>query len=119
MIDCFGGSESQTAIIEETKHRDFIYYWEQADFNPIDYHAQFYIHFYLRKQRKKMSKVFSYDWRLWTIPELRQLLDEAGFGPSHVYWEGTTPAGKGDGKFKRTETGEACEGWIAYIVAAR
>jgi hypothetical protein len=119
MIDCFGGSESQTAIVENTKHKDFIYYWEQADFNPIDYHAKFYIHFYLRKERKKMNKVFRYDWRLWTIPELRQLLSDAGFERSYVYWEGTTASGTGDGKFKRTEMGEACEGWIAYIVAVR
>jgi hypothetical protein len=36
-----------------------------------------------------------------------------------VYWEGTTADGEGDGVFRRKAVGEACEGWIAYIVAER
>ena len=68
----------------------------------------------------KLRKAFTYDWRLWTIPEIRECLADAGFRRSHVYWEGTDHAtGEGDGTFRRTTVGEACGGWIAYIAAER
>ena len=45
---------------------------------------------------------------------------EAGFSRTHVYWEGTTRAGDGDGKFKRVEkSAEECEGWVAYVAGER
>ena len=37
-----------------------------------------------------------------------------------VYWEGTVKkTGEGDGVFRRKTVGEACGGWIAYIVAEK
>lgn len=116
IIDCFGGSMAQEANEERTKHRDFTYYWDQDSFDPVTNEGMFYIHFKLNGEKKR-QKVFTYDWRIWTIPELRECLEEAGFQKTHVYWEGTTKSGEGDGKFTRTEKGEECESWIAYIVA--
>lgn len=120
ILDIFGGSQCQEANEEETEHEDegFSYYWDQDNFNPVNNHAQFYIHF-RRHGEKKRREVFSYDWRLWTIPEIREILQEAGFSKSHVYWEGTDEDGGGDGEFTRTEEGEECEGWIAYIFAEK
>ena len=53
--------------------------------------------------------------------ELRgKTLLEAGFRSTTVYWEGTNHrTGEGNGKFRPSSRGEACEGWIAYIVAER
>jgi cyclopropane fatty-acyl-phospholipid synthase-like methyltransferase len=116
ILDCFGGTESYEPNEEITKHKGFTYYWDQDSYDPVTNDAQFYIHFKLKGQKKR-KKVFSYDWRLWSIPELRDLLAEAGFKKSHIYWEGTTKTGEGDGHFKRTEVGEYCESWIAYIAA--
>ncbi|MBP9707422.1 MAG: class I SAM-dependent methyltransferase [Oligoflexales bacterium] len=120
LIDVFGGSACMEPIEEETEHDDmgFSYYWDQDSYNPINHHAQFYIHF-KRYGEKKREKVFSYDWRMWSIPELRDILSEVGFSNTIVYWEGTDKKGEGNGIFKRSETGEICEGWIAYIVAQR
>jgi hypothetical protein len=66
-----------------------------------------------------MRRAFTYDWRLWTLAEIREALMDAGFVRPTVYWEGTTDEGEGDGVFRRKAVGEACEGWIAYIVAER
>jgi len=118
IMDLFGGSQCYDAIEEPTKHRGFTYYWDQTGFDPVTNRALFHIHF-RPEGKKKIEQVFTYDWRMWTIPELREMLEEVGFKRSHVYWEGTTRAGTGDGVFTRTEKGESCLSWIAYIAAEK
>lgn len=116
-FDVFGGSQCYDAIEDKTRHAGFTYYWEQTGFDPVSNEAQFHIHF--RVGGKKIERVFSYDWRLWSIPELRELLAEAGFSKVHVYWEGTAKDGTGNGVFRRVQEGEACLSWIAYLVAEK
>ncbi len=116
IVDCFGGSLCQDGNEESTRHKGFTYYWEQVDFDPITHRAHFNINF-RPHGRPKMERVFSYDWRMWTIPELRDILDDVGFKKTTVYWEGTKRDGTGNGVFSPTNVGEACLSWIAYIVA--
>lgn len=118
LLDCFGGSQCQGAIEDLTKHKTFNYYWDQTGFDPVTNQALFHIHF-KPKGGKKLEKVFTYDWRMWSIPELREILEEVGFKKTHVYWEGTAKNGTGNGVFTRTEKGESCLSWIAYIVAEK
>ena len=120
VMDCFGGSQCYEANEEETEHEEdgFSYFWDQESYNPITNEAQFYIHFQ-RDGEGKREKVFSYDWRMWSIPELRDLLLEAGFKDVKVYWEGTDDDGEGDGVYTETKQGEECESWVAYIVALK
>lgn len=115
ILDCFGGSQCYEALEEETDYGDFSYFWDLDAFDPVTNHVKYYIHFKLKGEREKREKCFTYDWRMWSIPELRELLEEVGFKSTHVYWEGTTEDGEGDGCFQRTERGEECEAWIAYI----
>ena len=117
IVDIFGGSQCYDTIEDVHKKKKFTYYWDQVSFDPISNFALFYIHF--RVNGKKVTKVFKYDWRMWSIPEVRELMEEVGFKKTHVYWEGTTRKGEGDGKFKRTEKGESCLSWIAYITAEK
>lgn len=118
IVDCFGGGDCQEANQEKTKHGSFTYYWDQASFDPISNEALFHIHFKLKGESRR-EKVFTYDWRMWTIPEIREAMMEAGFRRTHIYWEGTTRSGEGDGVFKRAEKGEECEGWVAYVVGEK
>ena len=118
IMDSFGGSDAQLANEEVTEFDGFKYYWDQEYFDPINYHAKFHIH-YKPKGKKKVKSVFTYDWRLWTLPEVRELLEEVGFKRSHIYWEGTGDDGEGNGEFTRETKGEECEGWLAYIVAEK
>lgn len=117
ILDVFGGTQCTDAIEDKTQRKNFTYYWDQKSFDPITNDAQFAIHF--RYKGKKYEDVFTYDWRMWTIPELRDLLAESGFSKTKVYWEGTTRSGGGNGVFKQAEVGEACLSWIAYIVAEK
>ncbi len=118
LTDCFGGSATQSANEEMTNHGDFNYYWDQKSFDPVTNNAMFYIHF-KRRGEEKRKKIFSYDWRMWSIPELREIMIEAGFKSTYVYWEGTKKDGSGNGVFKRSEVGEECEAWVAYVVGVK
>lgn len=119
ILDCFGGSMTQEPNEENTKHRSFTYYWDQEGYDPVSGEAKFYIHFKRKGEGFVREKVFTYDWRLWSIPELRDILTEVGFKGVDVYWEGTKKNGTGDGVFKKVTKGEHCEAWIAYVVAVK
>lgn len=116
ILDAFGGSEAFDEMKEKTKYDDFTYIWEQAVYHPVTGYMQCYIHFKF-PDGSKMKRAFDYEWRMWTLPEIRELLAEAGFSEVTVYWEGTDEDGEGDGEFTPEEEGEADPGWIVYIVA--
>ena len=117
-LDMFGGSESFEETKEKTKHDGFTYVWDQHEFHPVTNHMQCYIHFKF-PDGSKLKRAFSYAWRLWTAPEIRDLLLEAGFGNVTVYWEGEDEDGEGNGVFTPNDKGEADLAWIAYIVAEK
>jgi hypothetical protein len=95
----------------------FTYIWDQAVFNPIDHHSLNHIHFRF-PDGSKMNKAFTYDWRLWTLPEVRELLSEAGFKNVTIYWEGDGD-GDGDGVFRPKKVVDNQAAWIAYVAAER
>ena len=116
-LDAFGGYEAAKELEEERECDGFTYIWQQASFNPINSQMQCYIHF-KTDDGVEFNKAFDYYWRLWTLPELQEMLLEAGFSQVDVYWEGTDEeTGEGDGIFKVTKIGTADAGWVCYIVA--
>lgn len=117
IFDMFGGSQCGDAIEDRTRHPGFTYYWDQTGFDPVTNEAVFHIHFGYKG--RKYRKVFTYDWRMWGITEMRELMAEVGFSKTHVYWEGTARDGSGNGKFTRVQKGEPCLSWICYIVAEK
>jgi len=108
--------DSEGRLEEETEYDDFTYVWDQASYDPVtgDYHCHIHFRF---ADGSEMNRAFAYDWRLWSVPEVRELLAEAGFSSSTVYWEGSDEDGEGDGVFKPVEKGEADEAFVSYIVA--
>ena len=118
MLDLFGGMEAYDECKEKTKLEGFTYVWHQAKFDPVSNHMTTHIHFKF-PDGSKIKKAFTYEWRLWTIPEVRELLAEAGFSKSTVYWEGTDDEGDGNGEWVPVERGEADPAWITYLVAER
>lgn len=116
ILDAFGGTDTTGPVIDETRMRTLTYFWDQTNFDPINNGAKFHIHF-KRKGERKHDKVFSYDWRMWTVPELRDLMEEAGFKTNFVYWEGTDKRGHGTGIFSRKEKEVHASAWVAYLVA--
>lgn len=118
IMDIFGGSQCYEPNEEETEHDGYSYFWDQDSFDPVTNEGLFFIHFKVKGQ-KKVREAFRYDWRMYSIPEVKDILEEVGFKNVHVYWEGTDEDGDGDGEFKRVTKGEDCESWVAYIVAEK
>ncbi|MFK7985570.1 MAG: class I SAM-dependent methyltransferase [Sandaracinaceae bacterium] len=117
MLDLFGGWEAGQVLKERRKVRRFHYVWHQAAYDPITAHFLGHIHFEF-KDGSKLKKAFTYDWRLWTIPELRELLEEAGFEHIELLMEGSDEDGAGNGVFKAAQHAENDPGYNAYFVAS-
>ena len=115
-LDIFAGPESQKLITDVKKLDGLTYYWECQKFNPFTHDCLFAIHFKDAKG-KKHKNVFTYEWRFWTMPEIRDILLEAGFAKTVVYWEGDDEDGNGNGEFTPAEDAENCDAWVSYIAA--
>ncbi|HYE60565.1 MAG TPA: class I SAM-dependent methyltransferase [Phycisphaerales bacterium] len=120
-LDHYGGYES--AKVQEDRRRykvfgGFTYVWDQASFNPITADYTCHIHFEF-KRGPAMRRAFTYEWRLWTLVEVQELLREAGFKRVTVYWEGTDAKGKGNGVFRARKVGEADAAYICYLSAEK
>ena len=121
VFDTKGGQDALDTHLERREHPGFTYYWECEEFNPISGEGQFAIHFKPKGQHRIERRVFTYDWRCWSLPEIKDILAEAGFSESHVYWEGTNDddddEDDGNGIFTRTEKTEEELVWISYVIA--
>ena len=124
-LDLLGGTATIDTSTEEKEIEDecATYIWEQATFNPIDGHMQCYIHFDFY-DGSRLDKAFSYAWRLWSIPEIKELLLEAGFSKVRIYWEEFVESDnpkdeylEGTGEYREVTEIEQQESWLAYFVA--
>lgn len=85
-LEIYGGTEA-TAVTEEERECDgYDYVWDQHTFNPLTGETLCYIHFRF-PDGSSLEKAFTYDWRLWTIPELVDMLKEVGFADTKIFWE--------------------------------
>lgn len=98
--------------------KGFQYRWTQDRFNPINGDASFYISFKF-KDGSRLKRAFEYHWRFWSIPEVCELLAEAGFSDSHVYWEREDEDGEDTGIWERQESAPSNPSWICYIVGVK
>lgn len=119
VLDAFGGSEAHEESKEKTRHEGFTYIWHQKKVDPVTGRMLCHIHFKF-PDGSRIKKAFTYQWRFWTLPELQEILLEAGFGKVTVYWEGwDEDEEEGNGVFEPVEEGEADPAWIVYIVAQK
>ncbi len=135
-LDTFGGTESLQSLEEDTDRDEKVdpdgrrvpaltYTWEQVSFNPVDHSLQCSIHLRVKRNagagvKKKLRHAFRYDWRYWTLPELREILTEVGFEAPVVYTEGWDEEDEeGDGDFQPVDEFDNEGSWIAYVSARR
>jgi SAM-dependent methyltransferase len=115
ILDSYGGWEAQEPMLEPRKiPGGFTYVWDQDGFDPISHDVLNHIHFEF-KDGSKLERAFSYDWRYWSLPEIQELLREAGFEHIEVWWDDTADEQDADYRPRKHVTNQP--GWIAYIVA--
>ncbi len=120
-VDVYGGTEAMAEVSESKPlSRGARYIWEQNCYYPGTGEYLCFIHFRFR-DGSKLERCFRYEWRYWSIVEVREALEEAGFRHVDSYFEQTDrPDGEGNGKFKldqRGSTSRDCVGLVAYLVA--
>ncbi|MFV8751253.1 class I SAM-dependent methyltransferase [Nannocystaceae bacterium ST9] len=126
VLDAYGGTEVPQHEITERETRDgegvvnggqaYTYIWEQIDYNPVDARMNCAIHFEF-KDGSRLDRAFSYSWRVWTLPEIRELLLEAGFAKVRVWAEREDEAGEGTGRFHEAKSFDNEGVWWVYITA--
>ncbi len=92
--------------------------WEQFHYDPITAVSDYSIHFKL-PNGKWLNDAFTYNWRVWQIREVQDILEEVGFKKSIILWEQLDKKGSGNGEFLPTEIGEHLHTWVAYIVGVK
>ncbi|HEY3451998.1 MAG TPA: class I SAM-dependent methyltransferase [Myxococcales bacterium] len=117
MLDAYGGWLTQQGLTERRKlGGGLTYVWEHDDFDPITCRARASIHFE-RSGGRRLPGAFHYDWRLWSLPELTDLLEEVGFTGLEVLWdvepEGVPP------RYLPRRSAENQPAWLAYLFARR
>jgi SAM-dependent methyltransferase len=120
VLDIYGGAEAMEEMEDVRRiDRRFSYVWEQAAYVPATGEYRTHIHFRFA-DGSRLRRAFSYDWRLWTLPEVKDALLEAGFTTVDTYWEGDDETGTtGNGVFRKSNRGENCAAWVTYLVAYR
>lgn len=115
VLDCLGGTCAIADFDEERDCDDFTYLWRQSGFNPLEHTARCTIGFAF-PDGSRLDPAFSYQWRVWTLPELRDLLAEAGFAGLRVFWEYPDDDG-GPSEYREVTREQTQEIWLTYLVA--
>lgn len=115
-LDAYGGSDCHEEKEYAREEEDFTFLWDQVAFDPISGRMHCAIHFEF-PDGSRLRNAFRYRWRFWSLPELREILEEAGFRRTAVLWEGADDRGEGNGVFQEVTEGTADETWIAYVVS--
>lgn len=92
VADIYGGRDAMaqrtiTADLEMPDGTPVRYEWEQRDADPVTARVLNVIHFRVGRgpNARTLRNAFTYDWRLWSIPELVDACREAGFARVDVY----------------------------------
>ena len=126
VLDMMGGAEcrieglSHNQKIREGKD-GFNYIWKQVSYNPINSDACCSISFTFA-DGSRMNDAFVYHWRIWTIAEVREILDEIGFRETFVYWavdEENLDLDSGQLAWERRERAPSDASWTCYLVAVK
>ncbi len=122
VVDAFGGPGTEGPALQRRRvtppahegMRPFTYVWEQRAFDPVTRRIDCRIHFEYPGQ-KALKNAFHYDWRLWTLAELREVMIEAGLAPVEV-WHRRRP---GDLRYQPVRHLAGGEDYVAYVIGRR
>ena len=109
-LDNHAGSSSLEDCWDEREFKKYTYIWEQKPLDGISHLGSRRIHFRFR-DGSMLKNAFRYDWRIWSVSELRDLAAEAGFRRVDVYTDV-----RDDGSLRKVKRYENAESWTPYLV---
>ena len=116
--ECYEEDHKDTRTIKKGK-KGFKYIWTQDTFNPINHDARFTISFKFA-DGSRWNEAFVYEWRFWSLPEVREMLAEAGFSSSHVYWDIEYDNADGETTaWERRDDAPSDPSWVCYLVGVK
>jgi hypothetical protein len=123
IIDAYGGpgamrvGEQRRAVPPQVggnfRGQGFEYRWEQRSYDAVTGKVDCRIHF--RVGKRTIRDAFVYDWRLWSLPELVEVMREAGFRKAEVWCD----TRQRPGVYRAVRKMETREDWVAYVVGVR
>jgi SAM-dependent methyltransferase len=116
VLDAYGGWLSWRPQTERRRLRGFTYLWEQASVDPLDHAVVNHIHFEF-PDGSRLRRAFTYEWRLWTLPEIGEVLADSGFARSSVWWEDRTEDGVRLRQYRQRNHAPQEPAWVAYVIA--
>eukprot|EP00249_Psilotum_nudum_P014026 c24627_g1_i3 orf=255-1187(+) len=126
VMDLYGGMSSECSLKVYRHFGNFTYIWEQDEFDVITRTSRISLHFRL-KNNQVLRHAFTYRFRLWSLPEVRDCLEEVGFDSIH-FWMRSMPEMQGQGeqeiedndaRYEEMGNFNQQDAWNAYIVAVR
>jgi hypothetical protein len=129
LADTYGGTSSLSVgatkrTFVEPDGRRFVYVWDQIDTDPRTGLVRNAIHFQFldaKGKKKWIRNAFTYHWRLWSIPELKDALADAGFREVEVH-DRLGDAIDSEGRLFLAEPDpdhRLDPEWVAYVAARR
>jgi len=115
LLDNHAGSSTLEDCWDERKFKRFTYIWEQKPVDALTQRGMRKIHFRF-KDGSMLKNAFRYDWRIWSLAELRDLAAEAGFRRTEVYAEEFDEEGDTVAGLKRLKRYEHDASWTPYLV---
>jgi SAM-dependent methyltransferase len=140
VADLYGGDGAfmQGKLREERRGPDgekIVYEFEQREADALTGRVVDALHFDVtprggapgtpRARRLRLRDAFVYDWRLWSIPELRDALHDAGFARSEVHSRFEHARSGGGGRVARVHvrplatSQQLGRSWCVFVVGRR
>lgn len=127
VCDIYGGESAFRTGAVNRGHRApgglrVLYTWEQRDADPLTGMVTDVCHFRVERSGQiieEYTDAFVYRWRLWSVPELRDAMLEAGFRSTEVHSKLADPF-EADGTVRPrpiTDPSELEESFIVCVVA--
>lgn len=110
LVDATGGTEALSEEPYESNMGSFNLIWQQQNFSPVDHTADLTLRF--RFEDGSELPTYQYRWRVWSVAEIAELMNEVGFSDVQVWWQDDDAPGLG---YYVTQTGVNQPCWIACI----
>lgn len=115
IIDVTGGTDSLSEEPFESENGEISCIWQQQNYSPVNHTADLTIRFRF-SDGSEIEPPYRYRWRVWTIPELQDLLTVAGFSSIEVWWQGDEFDSI---DYHVTDKGRNDPCWVACIAAIK